>query len=372
MLGLCFCARAFSSCGKRGPLFIAVRGPLTIAAYLVVEHRLQTRRLSSCGSRAQLLHGMWDLPRPGLEPVSPALAGRFSTTTPPAKPPLSFLLSFIQKGREQDEYKHLCGDWIHSYRLLPPGRAPELDLLFLSHRLPAHGGWQPPHCGAGLSWCCPPDPLVLLPSKPLSPGDWLHVRHQPPTASPPPHGSAPQPSLWLCSPDAMECCLLAAMACDRYAAICKFLRFPLLLSYRMCLCLAGSAWGCGAMVGLGHTSFIFSLPFCGPSAIPHFLCEIQAVLQLVWGDTSLNELQIILATAFLILCPFGLILGSYGSILATIFRIPSAAGRPKAFSTSSSHLVWSPSSMALRSLSTSALRPAMIPSLTLLSPSSML
>ena len=52
VLGLCFCARAFSSCGKRGLLFIAMRGPLTVAASLVAEHRLQTRRLSSCGSRA--------------------------------------------------------------------------------------------------------------------------------------------------------------------------------------------------------------------------------------------------------------------------------------------------------------------------------
>ena len=52
VLGLCFCARAFSSCSKRGPLFIAVCRPLTIAASLVAEHRLQTRRLSSCGSRA--------------------------------------------------------------------------------------------------------------------------------------------------------------------------------------------------------------------------------------------------------------------------------------------------------------------------------
>ena len=86
VLGLRFCARAFSSCGERGPLFIAVRGPLTIAASLVAEHRLQTRRLSSCGSRAQLLCGMWDLPGPGLEPVSPALAGRFPTTAPPGKP----------------------------------------------------------------------------------------------------------------------------------------------------------------------------------------------------------------------------------------------------------------------------------------------
>ena len=94
VLGLRFCARTFSSCGKWGPLFIAVRGPLTIAASLVVEHRLQTRRLSSCGSRAQLLRGMWDLPSPGLEPVSPALAGRFSTTAPSGNPRL---ISFNEK-----------------------------------------------------------------------------------------------------------------------------------------------------------------------------------------------------------------------------------------------------------------------------------
>ena len=92
VLGLRFRVRAFSSCGKWGPLFIAVRGPLTIAASLVAEHRLQTRRLSNCGSRAHSLRGMWDPPRPGLEPVCPASAGRFSTTAPPGKPPL-FLLT---------------------------------------------------------------------------------------------------------------------------------------------------------------------------------------------------------------------------------------------------------------------------------------
>ena len=92
VLGLRFCARALSGRGKRGPLLIAVRGPLTIAASPVAEHRLQTRRLSNCGSRAQLLRGMWDLPRPGLEPVSPALAGRFSTTAPPGKPNPIFLM----------------------------------------------------------------------------------------------------------------------------------------------------------------------------------------------------------------------------------------------------------------------------------------
>ena len=104
VLGLCFCARAFSSCGKWGPFFIAVRGPLTIAASLVAEHRLQTRRLSNCGSQAQPLHGMWDLPRPGLEPVFSALAGRFSTTAPPGKPPCNIFLTIAIEGTSELPY----------------------------------------------------------------------------------------------------------------------------------------------------------------------------------------------------------------------------------------------------------------------------
>ena len=91
VLGPRLCARALSSRGKWGPLFIAVHGPLTIAASLVAEHRLQTRRLSTCGSWAQPLRGKWDPPGPGLEPVSPALAGRPPTTAPPGKPSLPFL-----------------------------------------------------------------------------------------------------------------------------------------------------------------------------------------------------------------------------------------------------------------------------------------
>ena len=114
VLGLRFCARAFSSCGKRGPLFIAVRGPLTIAASLVAEHRLQTRRLSNCGSRAQLLRGTWDPPRPGLEPMSPALAGRLSTTAPPGKPPRGFLCTFKFKKRRSSRLYPRLLLWLQS------------------------------------------------------------------------------------------------------------------------------------------------------------------------------------------------------------------------------------------------------------------
>ena len=104
--------RAFSSRGKWGPLFIAVRGPLTIAASLVEEHKLQTRRLSNCGSRAQSLCGMWDLPRPGLEPVSPALAGRFSTTAPPGKPPVTLVIYiFLAVPHSTWDFSFPTRDW---------------------------------------------------------------------------------------------------------------------------------------------------------------------------------------------------------------------------------------------------------------------
>ena len=94
-------ARAFSSRGKRGPLliavrgppFIAVRGPLPTAAPPVAGHRLQTRRPSNRGPRAQPLRGTRDPPRPGLEPASPAPAGRPPTTAPPGKPYVAFFIS---------------------------------------------------------------------------------------------------------------------------------------------------------------------------------------------------------------------------------------------------------------------------------------
>ena len=66
--------------------FFAVREPLTVVAPPAAEHRLWTRRLSGHGPQAQPLRGMWDPPRPGHEPVSPASAGGLSTTVPPGKP----------------------------------------------------------------------------------------------------------------------------------------------------------------------------------------------------------------------------------------------------------------------------------------------
>ena len=105
-MGLRRCVWAFSSCSERGPLLAVVSGlliamPLHCRAQApgtwapaVAARRLSScgsqapeHRISSCGARVQPLYSMWDLPGPGLEPVSPALAGGLPTTAPPGKPP---------------------------------------------------------------------------------------------------------------------------------------------------------------------------------------------------------------------------------------------------------------------------------------------
>ncbi|XP_068938935.1 olfactory receptor 10A4 [Petaurus breviceps papuanus] len=138
---------------------------------------------------------------------------------------------------------------------------------------------------------------------------------------------------------AAECCLLATMAYDRYVAICDPLRYPVLMDQKACIQLAAASWFSGFPVATVQTTWIFSFPFCGPNQVNHFFCDSPPVIALVCADTSLFELEALTATVLFILFPFLLILGSYVRILSTIFRMPSAEGKHKAFSTCSSHLV---------------------------------
>ena len=106
VLSLRCCAWAFSGCGEQGLLFVAVWQLLLLRStgsrragfsscgswaqqLWLAGSRAQAQQ---CGARAQLLRGMWDLPGPGLEPVSPALAGGFLITEPPGKSHLPFIL----------------------------------------------------------------------------------------------------------------------------------------------------------------------------------------------------------------------------------------------------------------------------------------
>ena len=95
VLGLRFCARAFSSCGKRGPRFITVHGPLTIVASLIgsTGSRRKGSVVVAHGPSCSAACGIF--PDQGSNPCSLALAGRFSTTAPPGKPSRSFIFNFL-------------------------------------------------------------------------------------------------------------------------------------------------------------------------------------------------------------------------------------------------------------------------------------
>lgn len=137
---------------------------------------------------------------------------------------------------------------------------------------------------------------------------------------------------------ATECLLLAVMAYDRYVAICQPLRYSELMNGQLCMQMAVLSWGTGFANSLLQSILVWRLPFCGHNVINHFFCEILAVLKLACGDISLNALILMVATTVLTMTPLLLICLSYTFILAAIFRVPSAAGRTKAFSTCSAHL----------------------------------
>ncbi|KAM4871666.1 olfactory receptor 5V1-like [Thomomys bottae] len=135
-----------------------------------------------------------------------------------------------------------------------------------------------------------------------------------------------------------ECVLLAAMAYDRCVAICHPLRYPVLLSTRVCASLVAGSWLCGLVNSVTHTALIATLTLCGPNHISHFLCDIPLLLKLSCSDPTINETALYVASATVGLSPCLFTAGSYVLILSAILKIPSTRGRSKAFSTCASHL----------------------------------
>ncbi|XP_053110561.1 olfactory receptor 5AS1-like [Hemicordylus capensis] len=136
----------------------------------------------------------------------------------------------------------------------------------------------------------------------------------------------------------VECLLLAAMAYDRYTAICNPLLYPVLMSHKACVWLVAGSYLTGCMSSLMHTYFTFRLSFCGSRIINHFFCDIPPLLALSCSNTQFNEMLLFALCGFIQTSTFLVILISYACILCTILRMPSIEGRYKAFSTCSSHL----------------------------------
>ncbi|NXJ66130.1 O5AS1 protein, partial [Rostratula benghalensis] len=150
-------------------------------------------------------------------------------------------------------------------------------------------------------------------------------------------GCATQMFLFAAFADA-ECLILAAMAYDHYVAICHPLLYTVAMSHRLCTSMVAGAYLSGGLTSLVHTSFTFTLFFCGSNVINHFFCDIPPLLELSCSNTQVNEVLLITLCGFIQTSTFLTIVISYACILSTILRVRGVERRHKAFYTCTSHL----------------------------------
>ncbi|KAF0883044.1 O5AS1 protein, partial [Crocuta crocuta] len=153
-----------------------------------------------------------------------------------------------------------------------------------------------------------------------------------------PYGCALQMFSFGCLADA-ECLILAAMAYDRYVAICNPLLYPAVMSRRVCICFVVLAYFSGSMTSMVHVCLTFRLSFCGSNIVNHFFCDIPPLLALSCTDTHINELLLFALCGFIQTSTFVVIFISYFCILVTVLSIKSSGGKSKTFSTCTSHFI---------------------------------
>ncbi|KAM5225834.1 olfactory receptor 5AN6-like [Hipposideros larvatus] len=135
-----------------------------------------------------------------------------------------------------------------------------------------------------------------------------------------------------------ECCLLTAMAYDRYAAICKPLLYTAIVSPTLCVQMVAGSYIAGLFGSFIQLCSLFQFHFCGPNVINHFFCDLPQLLILSCSDTFFFQVIMPVVTVIFGLTSVLVIMISYGYIIATILKITSAEGRSKAFNTCASHL----------------------------------
>ncbi|KAM4862808.1 olfactory receptor 5H19-like [Urocitellus parryii] len=135
-----------------------------------------------------------------------------------------------------------------------------------------------------------------------------------------------------------ECFLLAAMAYDRYAAICKPLLYPVIMTNRLCINLLVLSFVGGLLHAFIHEGFLFRLTFCNSNIIHHFYCDIISLFKISCTDPSINYLIVFIFSGSIQIFTILTILVSYTLLLFTILK-KSARGIRKAFSTCGAHLL---------------------------------
>ncbi|XP_061295980.1 olfactory receptor 5B12-like [Bos javanicus] len=136
----------------------------------------------------------------------------------------------------------------------------------------------------------------------------------------------------------VETFLLASMAYDRHAAVCKPLHYTNIMTPRVCAWMVVGCYVFGFLEASVHTWNAFSLSFCRSNVIDHFFCDATPLLALSCSDSIRSEMVFFILAGFNIIFTIMVILISYLFIFVTILRMHSSEGHQKAFSTCASHL----------------------------------
>nr|XP_004466006.2 olfactory receptor 5K1-like [Dasypus novemcinctus] len=144
---------------------------------------------------------------------------------------------------------------------------------------------------------------------------------------------------FFCLAETADCFLLAAMAYDRYVAICSPLQYHTKMSRKLCIQMATGTYIAGNLHPIMHVGLLFRLTFCGSHKINHFFCDLYAMYRLSCVDTYINELILNIWAGSIEIFTISIVLISYVFILFNVFKMKSKQGRGKALSTCASHFL---------------------------------
>ncbi|KAM9670917.1 olfactory receptor 5K3-like [Dama dama] len=144
---------------------------------------------------------------------------------------------------------------------------------------------------------------------------------------------------FFCLAETAECFLLAAMAYDRYVAICKPLKYHTMMSQKLCAQMTAGAYTAGNIHPAIHVGFLFRLTFCRSHQINHFFCDVLPFYRLSCVDPYINQLMVFIFSGSIQTFTITTVIISYLFILFTIFKMKSNKTRGKALSTCASHFL---------------------------------
>lgn len=135
-----------------------------------------------------------------------------------------------------------------------------------------------------------------------------------------------------------ETFMLAAMAYDRFVAVCNPLLYTALMSHRLVVFLVAGSYTWGVVCSLTLTYFLLLLSYCESSIINNFICEHSVIVSVSCSDPYISQILCFVFAVFNEVISLLIILTSYAFIFTSVMKIPSASGRQKTFSTCASHL----------------------------------